>query len=353
MWTFANRCSLIAHNRVVYPTKNYQLRKEAIKILTSSCDNNLIKKNILISIDENWIYDKGTNTIIMLNYFGTIAPSFFVEIIKQSFSTSEFVITIKITSEIVHLKLTDLEIFDLSILMWWNRTSVPSQNITELENGLYNISLTPIFIESGEDPILLNMTISEPHHGDKYYETYIAVEEEVETKIYTLSVDLLEQFFSEDIFNFTIYIYNTTNYNQGIDPDSIDVWWNGTKISSNNITSLGGGNYSISLEPIVVQLGEDPILLQITISDSEFDEPLHFEIYILVDPELIHKIPETGPSPPPKEGGGGKAKTVEEPTIPIVTLVAIGVGSAIAASAIAMILIRKRKLPKRKMQNNQ
>ena len=69
-----------------------------------------------------------------------------------------------------------LELSDVIIQVWWNGTIVPSNNITELGNGLYNISLTSILVEPGENPILLNTTISEAHHNDKYFELRLAVD---------------------------------------------------------------------------------------------------------------------------------------------------------------------------------
>ena len=62
--------------------------------------------------------------------------------------------------------------------MWWNETDV-STDIQNFGNGLYFISLEPITVASGEDPILLNMIISADGYEDKYFETVIAVDPEV------------------------------------------------------------------------------------------------------------------------------------------------------------------------------
>ena len=53
---------------------------------------------------------------------------------------------------------------------------MPSYNITNLGDILYNVSSTPITVAPGEDPILLNMIISADGHQDKSFETYIAVD---------------------------------------------------------------------------------------------------------------------------------------------------------------------------------
>lgn len=78
--------------------------------------------------------------------------------------------------------------------MWWDGDIISPSAITNLGSGLYNVSLNPIFVAPGEDPILFNMTITTTRHGDKYYETYIAVEDEVEAEIYLLNVDIINQF---------------------------------------------------------------------------------------------------------------------------------------------------------------
>ncbi|MFX1313805.1 MAG: hypothetical protein ACFFHD_14535, partial [Promethearchaeota archaeon] len=61
------------------------------------------------------------------------------------------------------------------IQMWWNGTNV-SDNVSNLGNGLYFVSLEPITVSLGEDPIMLNMTITVDGYQDKYFETYLAVD---------------------------------------------------------------------------------------------------------------------------------------------------------------------------------
>ncbi|MFX0042911.1 MAG: NosD domain-containing protein, partial [Candidatus Hodarchaeota archaeon] len=144
----------------------------AIKISSIDCDDNVILKNILVSEEEEFIDDEGTNTLIYYaqNYFGITPPSFIVEVISMSFTTTEFVVIIKVKSEL------SFGTWLPSIQMWWDGIIVPPNNIAELGNGLYNVSLTPIFVESGGDPILLNMTISAFGYEDKYFEINIAVD---------------------------------------------------------------------------------------------------------------------------------------------------------------------------------
>ncbi|KKN30409.1 hypothetical protein LCGC14_0834410, partial [marine sediment metagenome] len=146
----------------------------SIHISSATCDENNIERNIIVNDGGKFISDFGTDTLINLNYFGITPPSFVVNVIAQSFSTIIFNMTIQISSEL------NFGTRELSIQMWWNGILVPSNDIEDIGNNLYNISLTPIFVEPGENPILLNMTLGAPHHKDKYYQTLIAVEQESE-----------------------------------------------------------------------------------------------------------------------------------------------------------------------------
>ncbi len=148
----------------------------AIKIITFNSANNLIKANILVSNDVKFIIDEGTSTFSPLNHYLYTPPWLFVEAIAQSFSKIEFIITVNISSNI------GLELSDVIIQVWWNGTTVQSNNITELGNGLYNISLTSILVEPGENPILLNMTVSAVHHSDKYFGIDLFVDPEAVDK---------------------------------------------------------------------------------------------------------------------------------------------------------------------------
>ncbi|MFW9947684.1 MAG: nitrous oxide reductase family maturation protein NosD [Candidatus Odinarchaeota archaeon] len=146
-------------------------------IIGAQCNSNEINGNVLVNYYADFISDKGTNTLIALNYYRTAIPSIFLEVVTQTFSTTEFVFTFKLSSECIGLRITVL-----SVQIWWNRIAVPPNDITELGNGLYNVSLTPIFVAPGENPILLNMTVSVACHLDKYFEMYIAVDPEAVSK---------------------------------------------------------------------------------------------------------------------------------------------------------------------------
>jgi len=71
------------------------------------------------------------------------------------------------------------------------------------------------------------------------------------------------------------------------------MWWNGTDVSA-SVQNLGSGLFSISLTPISVAPGDDPILLNMTISASGYNEK-YFEADFAVDPETLEKSIEEGP----------------------------------------------------------
>jgi len=57
--------------------------------------------------------------------------------------------------------------------------------------------------------------------------------------------------------------------------------------------SLGSGLYFVSLDPITIASGEDPILLRMVISASGY-EIKQFETYLAVDPDTLEKEKEKG-----------------------------------------------------------
>ena len=249
--------------------------------VSGGCDNNIIKCNVLFDTDEEYINDSGTNTVITLNYYLTTRPYLFIEIINKSFTTMEFSVIVNISSQF-----PCLEVYISSITVWWDGTAVHSNNITDLGNHLYNISLIPKFVENGEDPILLNMTIRALNHKDKYYETEIAVEYCMARDL--IHVIILEQSFTEIEFTIDFYIYDWQN--QEIQSPTIYMWWNGTDVSS-DVWDSGLGYYFVYLEPIFVEPGELPILLNMSISAPGY-QTREYELYLAVDPEILEKGPE-------------------------------------------------------------
>ena len=231
-----------------------------------------------------------------------------IDIINQSFSSSEFRIEFYVYNE-------SGEAIDFaSIQMWWDGIDV-SSDVQNLGHGYYSVSLEPITVAPGEDPILLNMTISASGYGDKYFETYIGVHPSdlVED---TLELGIVDQSFSTEEFNITFFIHNKTGF--GIEFATIHMWWNGVDVSA-NIQNLGSGLYFISLEPITVAPGEDPILLNMTISASGFEDK-YFETYIAVDPDTLQK---------------GVGRPSEEiPLFLIITISIVSIGAIIGLAAI-------------------
>ncbi|MFX0076956.1 MAG: hypothetical protein ACFE96_16035 [Candidatus Hermodarchaeota archaeon] len=195
-----------------------------------------------------------------------------VDLISQSYSTEQFNITFAVYNE------KDQKIESAIFQMWWNSTDV-SGDIINLDDGLYFVSLTPITVASGDDPILLNMTISSLGYYDLYYETSIAVE------AYVLCVDIIDQFYSDKYFNMTFYVFDAGDPTQGIEGVGWSMKWNGTDVAG-DIVPLGGGNYSISLTPIFVETGGDPIRLNGSITapgfaQKDFEYLIDVEAYVL------------------------------------------------------------------------
>ncbi len=141
-----------------------------------------------------------------------------------------------------------------------------------------------------------------------------------------LYVEIIDQSFSKDEFNITFYIFDENA--QGITPNIIQMWWNGTDVSD-DVQNLGNGYFFVSLNPITVGPGDDPILLSMIISADGYEEK-SFETYITVDPATLEK-----------EAGGRE----EFPLVIIITISStIG---AIGATVISIGIWRKRRSPKK------
>jgi len=102
-----------------------------------------------------------------------------------------------------------------------------------------------------------------------------------------LNVEIANISFSSGKFDIIIFVY----YNDEIAVDSatINAWWNGIDVSVNT-QNRGGGFYLISLDSIYVALGENPILLNMTISADGFEDK-HFKTYLAVTKERALAIP--------------------------------------------------------------
>lgn len=108
-----------------------------------------------------------------------------------------------------------------------------------------------------------------------------------------IDVVVINQIFSIDWFNVTFYISNSLN--EGIQFATIQIWWNGIDVTT-DIRDIGEGFYNISLKPIIVNPGEEPILLNMTILADGYQEG-YLEIYIAVDPDVIDKESEYNGKP--------------------------------------------------------
>ncbi len=119
--------------------------------------------------------------------------------------------------------------------------------------------------------------------GNEGSETVTVIKEQF------LFIEIVDQSYTSDEFYIEFLIYN--GINQVIDFATIEMWWDGVEVSS-SVQNLGNGIYSVSLDPITVAPGEDPILLNMFVSvDGYYNK--YFETYIAVDPEVIDKeVPE-------------------------------------------------------------
>jgi len=297
--------------------ENYMYFNKVMALVLGGA-NNVIERNIFVSEDENYVYDYGTN-IYGLNYYLPTAPYLYIDVIEKLFSTTEFIVTIKISSGL------GFDLFIQNIEIWWDEIAVLSKNILKLGDSLYNISLTPIFVEIGQDPVLLSIIITSANHWDKNFEMLIAVEPPKIVKY--LQVEIVEHFYSLEYFNFTIFVFNESGH--GIDLATIQTWWNNIDVSM-NITNLGDGFYCVSIDPITVSLGEEPILLSMIVSADGYEDK-HFETYIAVDPTTLEKGP----------GGYGE----EFPLLILIIAITLTAGG-IGVAFITVRIVKKRRLIK-------
>ena len=137
-------------------------------------------------------------------------------------------------------------------------------------------------------------------------------------------MEIVYQLYLMEEFNITFYIYNESS--QGIDSLTIQMWWNGINVSS-SIQNLGSGVYFVSLEPITVKPGEDPILLEMNISASGYEDK-SFETYIAVDPDIL--FGETG-------------EPTEDSPLIIIIITSTSIAGGIIIIGATAFLLRRRK----------
>ena len=238
-----------------------------------------------------------------------------LDVVDQLISTDKIDITFFIHNS------TGYGIGFATINIWWDGINV-STDIQNFEKGYFSISLETITVESGEAPILLNITIYAMGYAEKYFEMYITVHpcDLIED---SLVLEIANQVFSLKSFSFTFYIHNSTGF--AIDDASIQAWWNGVELST-DVQNLGSGYYFISLNPITVGPGEDPILLKLNFSAPGF-ETGHFETNIAVDPDTLQN-----------ENGG---PTGEFPWMMMITIFSI---SLVAVIILVSFWLRRRKI---------
>lgn len=131
-----------------------------------------------------------------------------------------------------------------------------------------------------QEPGLITLTFyAEDEEGNVGFKAVNVIKEQL------LFVEMVDQSFTEQDFNITFSIYG--GIGQPINFATIEMWWDGVEVSG-NVQNLGSGIYFVSLDPITVAPGEDPILLNMTISAEGYHDE-YFETYLAVDPDVIDK----------------------------------------------------------------
>jgi hypothetical protein len=104
-------------------------------------------------------------------------------------------------------------------------------------------------------------------------------------KRFLLNMKIINMSFTLSEYSCKFFVYNESG--EEIDFATIQMWWNGTDISS-NVENLGDGYYFVTFESIIVGSGNDPILLSIVLSASGYEDT-YIETYIALDPSEIIK----------------------------------------------------------------
>jgi len=170
----------------------------------------------------------------------------------------------------------DISIIEENIVSTWYTLDGGITNISFTELAGYIDLETWLPIDNG--PITLRFYV-EDIVGNIDYDEIIIYKQRL------INIEIRAQLFLKEEFNITFYIHNETG--EEIDFAIIQIWWDGTDVST-DIQNLGSGLYFISLDPITVAPGHDPILLNMTISAIRYEEK-YFETYLAIDPATLQK----------------------------------------------------------------
>ncbi len=238
-----------------------------------------------------------------------------VEFIDQIFTTEEFLVKFSIKNSL------GVDINSAIIDAWWNGVLVSEQVENLEEDGMYQISLTPITVPPGDPPILLSMVISAEGYQQKEIELSLSYTSAV-------IVEFVDHLYTSEAFLITFSVKSSL----GADINSaiIDAWWNGVLVSEQVENLEEDGMYQISLTPITVIPGETPILLRMSVSAEGYPGK-EIEIYLAVDPDVINKEPD---------------EEINDilPLILTITVISVGIASAAVVLSIGLIRIRSKRL---------
>ncbi|MFX1277325.1 MAG: hypothetical protein ACFFBP_03515 [Promethearchaeota archaeon] len=109
-------------------------------------------------------------------YIDTYPKNMVVEILDQLFTIEEFLIKFSVKN------ILGVNINSANINAWWDGTLVSDQ-IENLGNGIYQISLSPITVPPGDPPILFRLVVSAEDYQEKLIEVYLSVDPDVINKI--------------------------------------------------------------------------------------------------------------------------------------------------------------------------
>ncbi len=226
----------------------------------------------------------------------------------------------------------------------WNDIDV-SSDVNEIGNGEYYVNLTPVWVEPGEDPILLEFDVTAAGYDPiTNHQCFYAVEEITSPTPSPDNLGLVIQnnTFTENFFNITFWVLNLTDLT-GVENANINATWNGLNFTS-NIFEIGNGYYYIELTAITVSPGEDPILLRFDGKATGFIDLNNYKAYYAVDPEVIAKG-DIGTDDGEEEDDDGKKPS--KIAIPGPSLFLIGIMAVIGMIFATKIISKKKKIPMR------